>query len=166
MKYAGNLLLMWLLSKLSEIIVIVDKVVTAKATSDRLHRMSPFYRRSEKNRYRRRIRAKATGVQRLVSERMSVVVVTVASPGEGDGGDDKKAPSCRNETRLEYSSRFCAAISAGHLSLAARPPLNDEERERDDRLSARSRSLPMGPIIVAAADSANGTFFFSSQHSR
>jgi hypothetical protein len=27
-----------------------------------------------------------------------------------DGGDDEKAPSRRNETRLEYLSRFCLDI--------------------------------------------------------
>lgn len=76
----------------------------------------------------------------------------------GNGRDDKKAPSYRNETRLEYSSRFCAAISVGHLSLAARPPLRDEER----RSPLGEIALDAGPEpIIAAAQIRLTELFFS-----
>lgn len=99
--------------------------------------------------------AKATGVE----ARLGMNVNRGGNGGLlGDGRDDKKALSCRNETRLEYSSRFCAAISVSHLSLTARPPLRNEER----RSPLGEIALGAGPEpIIAAAQIRLTELFFS-----
>lgn len=75
--------------------------------------------------------------------------------------DDEKATNHRNETRLEYSSRFCAAILTDHLSLAPWPPLKAERRSSLDEIA-----LDPVPWLSRFAiqprfghSATNGTFF-------
>ena len=79
----------------------------------------------------------------------SLTIRTTGKRGNGgplkNGRDGEKSPS-RNETRLEYSSRFCATILTDHLSLTLWPPLKAERRSPLDEIA-----LDHVPIIGDAA---------------